>query len=47
MFDFSQFEIQSEIHELRELGLDSEEIDGYICFFWDFPIESEEDYGNN
>ena len=47
MFDFSQFEIQSEIRELRELGLDSEEIDGYICFLWDFPIESEEGYGNN
>jgi hypothetical protein len=47
MFDFGQLEIQSEIQELKELGLDSEEIDGYICFFWDFPIESEEGHGIN
>ena len=47
MFDFSQFEIQSEIEELRELGLDSEEIRGYICFFWSSPAESEEVYDEN
>lgn len=47
MFDFSQFEIQSEIEELKELGLDLEEIYGYICFFWSSPVESEEAYDEN
>jgi hypothetical protein len=39
MFDLNQLEMQAEMQELKELGLDPEEIQGYICFFW---IEFEE-----
>jgi len=39
MFDLDQLEMQSEMQELKELGLDPEEIRGYICFFW---VDSEE-----
>lgn len=41
MFDLEQLEIQSEMKELKELGLNPEEIHGYICFFWANDEESE------
>ena len=47
MFDLSQLEMQCEVQELRDLGLETEEIDGYICFFWINFEESEVGDGVN
>ncbi len=33
--NISYLELQADIHDLYSLGLEEEEVDGYICFFFD------------